>query len=295
MKKLVLFVSILGLGILFSQNASATSAACTNKNTYGSVSLTLPLLPTRGTYTVWTRMQVPDATNTSYHLEINSNSCFQVGGKVIDPGVWTWVSYQDGDTNNEISYDFDQTSENKIVLIGSRKGVKLDRLLLVKNDCVPVNLGNNCQSDATPVAVSDVSGAAMVPPPSTGMVSGTIFPSNTIARDAALITKVVYYADGKPIPATDSFKLDTTLLGNGPHSITMQIQYADSSVINQVTNIEVANKQTAFSPVRRYIRLNTRTILTLSTVIGVILLLVLLLMIVRHTRLQKRLLVFRGF
>lgn len=295
MKKRALLLGVVSICTLFLNHGYASAAACTDKEAYGQVSLALPVLPSRGTYTIWTRLQAPDSTHNRYHLEINGRDCFEVGSSASVPGQWVWVSSQSNSPNDKVRYDFDHTSDNTVTLIGSDAGVRIDRLLLVKNDCVPENLGNNCHSDTVPISIQATQGATEVPPTSSGPVSGVIIPSATVSQDASMITKVTYFSDDTLVPSTKNFGLDTTLLANGSHRISIQITKTDSTITNEVTTLQVNNKQTAFSPVRRYIRLHTRAAVTISSIIGVGLLGVLGLLAVRHIRLQKRLLTFRGF
>jgi hypothetical protein len=291
MKK-YLSITLLFVLCLFSIKGNATAACQTDDNTYGAVTLNVPNLPLSGTYNIWTRLQVPDSTHNQYRLEVNKDTCFEVGGSSISPGQWTWASFQNGDQNRKIAYDFTSTTGNSLKLIGTQNGVKIDRVLLVKNDCVPTGLGANCQSNSVATVVA--SGAIEIPPPSQGPVGGIVVPSVTILQNITALSSVVYYVDDRSVPAS-GFLLDTTLLTNGSHRVTMQITKIDGTVINEATTLEINNKQTAFSPLSRWARLNQRTAVTLSTVIGSGLLIVTAFLIIRSIRLRRRLLEFHGF
>jgi hypothetical protein len=269
MKKRAFFLGLLSLIMIASSRGRAV-AACDNVAHYGAITVKIPNLPTKGTYNVWTRMQVPDMSHSQYRLEVNGLTCYEVGGSSITPGQWTWVSFQDGD-------------------------VKIDRLLLIKSDCVPIADGSNCQSDNPVVSSIDIAGATVVPPPSTGPVSGLIVPSQTISLAPENIAKVVYAADGRPMPTSTGFTLDTTLLNNGSHQIAIQITKTNGTVVNEATTLVVENAQSVFSPLQRWARLNQRTTVITSSVVGGIFLLIATLLIIRHIKLQKRLLNFRGF
>jgi len=294
MKKFFLFLALLGSFHFMGASRAAAAAPCVDDGA-GSVLIGLPALPSRGRYTVWSRVQVPDDEHTRYKLEINHDACFMVGGSSITPREWTWVSFQDGILTNYVQYDFTHVTDNIVRLIGADAGVRVDRLLLVKNDCVPEGLGSNCTTDVVPVAAMDTKGATEVPPPSPGKVSGVVVPSQTVTRKPGSVKRVVYYADGEPMPATPNFGLDTTLLTNGTHRVTMQITQSNGSVSNEITTLDVENPESAFSPLRRWVRLNTRAAVIISSVNGGALLLAALFFIVRHIRLQKRLLHFHGF
>ncbi|MDB5182276.1 MAG: hypothetical protein JWO47_60 [Candidatus Saccharibacteria bacterium] len=280
---------------MVASSHSRAIAACENVSSFGAVTVRIPTLPSSGIYNLWTRMQTPDTEHNQYNLEINGGSCFAVGGSSITPGQWTWVSFQDGDLSSKVHFNFDSTDKNTARLIGTEKDVKIDRLLLVKTDCVPAGDGSNCQSDSVAASAVDISGATQIPSPSTGPVSGLIIPSPTISQNEEAVLKVVYSADGKPIPTTKSYMLDTTLLSNGSHQIAMQISRTNGTTINEATTITVQNPEGALSPLTRWARLNQGTAVTISSVIGGLLLILATLLIVRHIRLQKRLLEFKGF
>jgi hypothetical protein len=295
MKKRALLLSILSLLMIVSSRGSVMAAACNDFSKYGSVSVGLPVLPSRGSYVVWTRMQVPDATHNQYELEISGTACYQVGGSSLTPGQWTWVNFQDGDLSNKVEHDFDHTSDNTVKLIGTQAGVKIDRLLLIKGDCVPTDLGANCQTNTVAIDPNDIAGATEVPPLSAGPVSGIIIPSQSIVRAPLTIAKVVYFSESQAIPTAYNNGIDTTLLSNGKHKITMQITATNGTVTNEATTLEVRNPQNAFSPIKRWVRLNAKTAVTISSVMGGLLVLTAVFLIYRHMKLQKRLLEFKGF
>ena len=294
MKKLFLFLSLVSALSFSSAAPKAAAAACADMGA-GSVSLAVPLLPSRGIYTIWSRVQVPDDTHTRYRLEVNGSTCFTVGGSSITPGEWTWVSFENGILTNTVKYEFKNSNGNTVKLLGEDAGVRVDRLLLVKSACVPEGLGANCESDAVPVAALDTSGATEVPPPSSGEVRGIIIPSQTVSRNPKSIKQVVYYVDGSPLPVAENFGLDTTLLENGTHRVSMQITAANGSVSNEVTTITVKNPENVLSGVKRWIRLHEKTTVILSSVVGGALLILAIYFVIRHIRLQKRLLRFHGF
>ncbi len=295
MKKRLFFLSILSLLMVVSSKQTATASACSSTENYGVLSLSLPELPRSGTYNIWTRMQAPDATHNRYRLEVNGQECYEVGGSSITPGQWVWVSFKGGDLTQKVRHNFEEVKGNKIRLIGSDSGVKVDRLLLVKNDCIPENLGNNCQSDAVPASAVQAEGASEVPPPSSGPVSGIVIPSTSISLKPSLISKVVYFSDGKAVPTAAGNGIDTTLLSNGSHRVSMHITRTDGTVLNEATTLNVENKQGAFSPLRRYIRLHTQAFIIWSLLLGGLLFVLVILLGIRHIKLQKRLLNFHGF
>ena len=292
--KRLAFIALLSGLMIFSHAAKVVADAGENTANYGVVALDVPTLPTRGAYVLWTRMQVPDDQHNRYRLEVNGNTCFEVGGSSVTPGEWEWVSFYGGNLSKTVRYDFDHTTENHFRLIGIDPGVRIDRILLIKNGCVPAGLGDNCQS-TTASATFSLSGATEVPPASNGPVGGIVIPTQTIVNNADQITKVVYYADGAPIPTAYNFGIDTTLLRNGTHRISIQITKSNGMVINEATTLMVENKQGVWSPLVRWARLNAQDAIILSSVLGVCFVAGSVLLFVRHTKLQKRLLTFRGF
>jgi len=293
MKKLALCLLLIAT-LLLPLKGKVLAACQSDDNSYGAVTLQAPTLPSAGSYTVWTRLQVPSTTSNQYRLEINNSACYEVGGKGIEVGKWSWVSFQDNEPTRKISYDFEKASGNSLKLIGTNAGVKVDRILLVKTDCIPVDLGTNCESSGVAATVS-TAGATEVPPPTSSEVSGLIVASTTVSQNPGTISKVVYFADSNMMPTATGFALDTTLLSNGAHRITMQITKLNGTVINEATTLQVSNKQNAFSPLKRWVRLNQSTAVLLSSIIGGALVVAATLLIVRHMKLNKRLLEFRGF
>lgn len=294
MKKVPFCFSLLSLLILANSYGRVHAAACAT-GAVGVVTVTIPTLPSAGRYNIWTRMQVPDETRNRYRLDVNGDSCFEVGGSSLVPGQWTWVSFQDGDLSSKVAYNFTNKSGNKLKLIGTDGGVKLDQVLVVKNDCVPVDQGANCQTDVAPEESFDTTGATVLPPSGSGLVSGIIIPSPTITQNKLAIIKVVYYVDSKQIPTASNYGLDTTLLSNGVHQLSIQITKADGTLTNEATTITTKNPETPFTPLRRWSRLNRGTVVMMSSIIGVLLLFATVFLAFRHIKLQKRLLSFHGF
>lgn len=295
MKVKALFLGAVSIAAVFLSTQHAVAAACENTKEYGAVTVAVPKLPSKGEYTIWTRMQAPDTVHNRYSLEINGVTCFVVGGSSITPGEWVWVSHHDGILSSKVRYDFDKTTGNNLKLIGTDNGVKIDRLLIMKSACIPEGMGGNCQSESMQVSMTNVSGATEIMPPSNGPVSGLYLPSPTVSQNYPRIKSVIYYVDGKSVPTTTDFRIDTTLLTNGIHRISIKIMYKDGTAANEATNLAVENEQTAFSPVRRYVRLHSRAVMIIAGSIGVIVYIIIAVMITRHIRLQRRLLTFRGF
>lgn len=290
MKRLIIaLVSVLIMLPLFSGNVFA--ACSTSNDSYGEVTLGLPKLPTTGTFNIWTRMQVPDSTNSAYELQINDTSCVLVGGGAV--GSWQWVNSQVGTEGAKVTYDFTQTSGNTFRLVGVKPGVKIDRLLLVRNDCTPVDLGTNCSSSNSALEVG--SGATEVPPISNGPVSGSVIPTSTISTDLSNVARVTYYVGSSAIPANDDFSLDTTLLQNGEQRVTINIVKKDGSTVDEATTLVVNNPENGFSGLWRWARLNKNILFGVGVGLTAVLVAIATFLTFKKARLKKRRLEFRGF
>lgn len=273
----------------------ASAATCISGAGLGTVNITVPELSAKGTYNIWSRVQVPDDMHNRYQLEVNNDKCFLVGGSSIIASQWTWVSFQDGDLSSKVRYDFNTTTGNSLKLIGKDDGVKVDRVLIVKNDCIPIDQGANCQTDAVAAASYDTSDQSRLLPSTSGPVSGVVIPSTTIINKLGSISNVSYFADSKPFPTTSNYGLNTTLLSNGSHQISIKITTVDGTVINESTTIIANNPQTIFSPYMRWEQLNHQTVLNIGAVAIAVILVGILVSIIRYLRLRRRSLRFHGF
>lgn len=142
--------------------APASAAACTPPGTdYGTVTFTTTI-SSAGTYRVWTRMAAPNSTDNSFLLDIDSTTCYTVGGSAVP-------TYANGSTtrfvNNKTNWIAKTTggafidvnlsaASHTFKLIGTSVGVVVDRVILTKDDgCSPTGTGSNC---ATTVVAADI-------------------------------------------------------------------------------------------------------------------------------------------
>ena len=131
------------------------AAACTPPGTdYGTVTMTTNV-SSAGTYRIWTRMSAPSSSANTYLLDIDSTTCYTVGGSsvpVYAGGATTYFS-------NNISNWIAKTSGGSFIdanlsagshtfkLIGNADGVVVDRVILTKDTtCTPKGVGDNCAS-----------------------------------------------------------------------------------------------------------------------------------------------------
>jgi hypothetical protein len=200
--------------------------------TYGSASSSVNVTST-GTYHVWARVMAPDTTNNSFYFQ-SDNSCGVLMGdsSSISPNTWVWVDYRDGNsaTKNDISYS--TTGSHNIILTGNEPGVKLDRVLLLSETCVPTGTGDNCTT--TPDITAPT---ASITSPATGAtVSGTVNVAATATDNAggSGVAKVDFSVDGvlKSSDTTSpySFSWDSTGAAIGNHTISAKATDAAGNV-----------------------------------------------------------------
>lgn len=131
------------------------AAACVPPGTdYGTVTMTANV-SSAGTYRIWTRMSAPNSSANTYLLDIDSTTCYIVGGSSVPiyPGGAT--TYFSNNTSNWIAktsggsfIDVNLTSgSHTLKLIGNASGVVVDRVILTQDStCTPKGVGDNCAS-----------------------------------------------------------------------------------------------------------------------------------------------------
>ena len=205
---------------------SVSAAPCTVPSTdYGTATMTVNI-PQTGNYRIWSRMATANATDNSYLLEVDGNTCFTVGDGSFNVGSWNanssnWVDYQNGNTNSKINMNL-TAGNHTIRMIGNAADVRLDRVIFTSDtSCVPVGVGENCANppDIYPPTVSITS------PANNSTHSGTITVSANAVDDVggSGIDRVEFYVNGT-LRGTDSsspyqHSLDTTTLTPGSHNL----------------------------------------------------------------------------
>lgn len=124
--------------------AQAQSTCPTTPISGDSVTMSFSV-PETNTYTVWSRIVVPDTNNNSYFLQIDNGCAFAVGdSSSIPANEFTWVNYQDGNSASVISIPL-TAGDHTAKLTMRENGVGIDRLLVTTNiSCVPTGFGDNC-------------------------------------------------------------------------------------------------------------------------------------------------------
>jgi chitodextrinase len=242
---------LLALGLLFvfgvanlAMGHRVLAAACSTPSTdYGTDTMTVNV-PAATTYVLWARIMVPDTTNNSINVQVDSSTCFNVGGSSSIPAnTWTWVNYQNGATAtpNTISLS---AGSHTIKLIGTKPGVSVDRVILASDtSCTPTGTGDSCASgDSTPPTVS------VTAPSNNASVSGNVTLSAS-ASDASGIASVKFLVDGTTVSTDTSspygFTWNSAGVSNGAHTIKAQAtdkagNTATSGTVNVTVNNAVA-------------------------------------------------------
>lgn len=239
MKVLVLAGTLLSASMVFAPS-QALAAGCVSPTTdYGTVTQTVNV-PATGTYRIFSRIAVPDTTNNTYLLDIDSTNCYTVGGSsniTTSPGLtanpptgtinWVWVDYQNGTTTSKI--DVSLTAGNHTFkMIGNKPNVALDRVVLTQDLTCPITgTGDNCASlpDTTKPTVSITS-----PTNGSAVPSGTVTINSTANDDSGTVSKMEIFIDNATTAAktctnvkTCSFAwVTSTLAAGSSHSITVK-------------------------------------------------------------------------
>jgi chitodextrinase len=239
----------------------ALAAACVQSTDYGQASGSVNL-PAAATYRVWSRIMVPDTTNTTYLLQIN-DTCYTVGGgSSLQANTWVWVAHQNGDANAKINISL-AAGNLSYKAIGNKPGVKLDRIVFSSDlNCVPTGDGANCNtpSDTQTPTVKVTS------PVNSGKVSGSVSLAAT-ATDNTSVSKVEFYVNSALVKTSTaqphSYQWDTTAAANGSYlltakafdtagntssdSVTVTVENGDKEAPTTPTNLQA--KATAYNKV----------------------------------------------
>jgi hypothetical protein len=194
-------------------------------------------------------MSAPDTTNDTYLLEVDGNTCYNVGGNNVPTYASGATTYFANNSTNWIN----KTSSNTVIsqslsagthtlkLIGNAPGVVVDRIVFTQDTaCTPSGDGSNCSSspDTTSPVVSITS-----PANNAALASTTTVTAN--ATDNVSVSKVEFYVDSA-LKSTDStadgsnnftYSLDPSSLADGNHTLTAKAYDAanNSTTSNSVT------------------------------------------------------------
>lgn len=217
-----------------------SAAACAAPSAdYGTASATIKI-DTAANYQVWSNINAPDATNNSYLLEIDGNTCFTVGDSAIPANTWTWVDYQNATASSKVRLNL-TAGDHTIKMIGREPGVKLGRLLFVSDlNCVPTGNGDNCAvaGDLTPPVVDVTAPAADANVANTVNVAAS-------ASDNVAVTKVEFFVNGV-LKSSDSsapygYSWDSKTVQNGTVSLMAKAYDAAGNTSSDTVSVKVAN------------------------------------------------------
>jgi chitodextrinase len=222
---------VLALSLVVSATATVvfgsplvSAAACAAPSTdLGSDTLSLNV-PMTGTYTIWTRMKAPTTAANSINLQVDTSSCFQVGGGSLVAATWAndstnWIRYQNGIASDTISVQLSAGSHS-FKYIGLEADVEVDRIILATDaSCVPVGAGDNCQSgDSTDPTIN-------LTAPTNGATATGPVNFQATAADASGISKIEFLVDGTVVSTTNNatsaqYSWTSSSVANGSHTVT---------------------------------------------------------------------------
>lgn len=221
------------------------TATCPNNITGIADTATMVVsIPAQGTYHLWNRIMAPDATNNSMYVQIDS-ACPMVAGDStsIAANTWTWVDYQNGDPTAHVTATL--SAGNHTLTVAKREtGIKLDRVLLLSDTCVPTGTGDNCIDTTGPVV-------SVTAPVNGATVAGQLTLSASATDSGSGVAKVEFLVDGTVIGTSTTSPYQTawnsTSVADGTHTIQAR---ATDTVGNVTTSagITVTTKNADTTP-----------------------------------------------
>jgi hypothetical protein len=190
---------------------STTSTSATN---YGKITNSVTL-PESGYYKVWVRMKAADATNNSAQLQVDNGIVSTVGGSNLNTTTWTWVSLP--------AMSLGSGTRN-ISIIGTQKGVKIDRVIVTNETCIPSGTGDLCATITPPptvtpgVTISGITSGQII----SGVVPVTVT-SNGSIEEVSFRPDNVWDTTISTAPFT--YKWDTTKYPNGTHTLVSRTRF----------------------------------------------------------------------
>lgn len=221
----------------------AHAAACTPPSDYGRATATVNVANST-TYRIWSRMYAPNATNNSYLLEVNGNTCFTIGDNNFPTNTWTWVDYQNGNSASKVQMSL-SAGNHTIKMIGREPSLKLGRVLLVSDlNCVPTGNGDNC----TVAPRDEVAPSVNITAPAAGSIAKGILNVTADAKDNVGVTKVEFYVNGAlkaaDIGAPYVYTWDSRVTANGKVNLMARAHDAAGNVNSDSLNVTVAGGDT---------------------------------------------------
>ncbi|MET1033156.1 MAG: Ig-like domain-containing protein [Candidatus Saccharimonadales bacterium] len=223
----------------------AYAAACAAPTTdYGTATATVKI-DTAATYQIWSRISAADATNNSYSLEVDGNTCYVIGdSNNLQANTWTWVDYQNGSATSSKARQAFTAGNHTLKMVGREPGVKLGRVLLVSDlNCVPTGNGDNCAVAGDVVAPT----VDITTPANAATVANTVEVTAS-ATDNVAVAKVEFYVAGV-LKSTDTsapfaYTWDSKTSANGPVSLMVKAYDAAGNSNTDTVQAQVANGDT---------------------------------------------------
>ncbi len=173
--------------------------------------------PENGAYKLWVRMKAADSNNNSVNVQIDNGIVSKVGGSKVSSSNWTWVSLA--------SQNF-SSGNKQVTVTGTQKGVKIDRVILSNETCVPEGTGDKCATNPSePPAPEPTSDVSFISPSNNQKVSGI----TSISVKANFDIKEISYRPDNKWAATSSsttYDWDTTKVTNGIHTFVVRVRKA---------------------------------------------------------------------
>lgn len=157
------------------------SCSYTPTSTLGEVTASVDLSATTS-YTLWSRIKIPDTINNDFYLQVDSNCPVLVGGSQVPANVWTWTKYQ--------SPLVLTAGTHAVRLFGHGANVMVDRVLFLSNSCTPTDTGDSCVITPTPTQPATPTPTKLPTPTPTKAPTPTPTPSPTPAPNAMKVSLV---------------------------------------------------------------------------------------------------------
>lgn len=251
--RLLITVGLLfgGAFVFVSGGPLVGAAPCAVPSTdLGTDTITMTV-PQTATYTVWTRMKAPDTTHNSVNLEIDGNTCLNIGGGSFTATSWlsssaNWINYTGGSPSSIISVNLTAGSHS-FKYIGTQAGVEIDRVIVASDaSCIPTGTGN-ADASGRPCDTGDSTGPTVsLQTPTNGQsLTGSVTMTST-ASDASGIASVAFLVDGVVVNTDTaspySYAWNSAGVANGSHTVAARAtDKANNTATTTAINVTVNN------------------------------------------------------
>lgn len=232
-----------------------STTTTTTSSSFGTLTQDITI-PANGTYKLWVRLNAPDAVNNAIQAQVDNGTVIKMGDGGLKANTWTWVDYKNGDLNNKATVTL-SAGTRKITITGIENGVKIDRVLVTNETCVPLNTGENC---TTPITTPPTTTPTTPEPNVTvsGPNEGSTVTGNTTIKVTATfpIQEVSFRIDNQwqTTDKSDPFlwEWNTTKFSNGAHKIVARVRkQGDPGNVytEKIINVKVTNQAEPTQPI----------------------------------------------